>query len=102
MVLCFSHALAGLAMSMRTFSDTTDGEMTPHVKHFAAISSVLTDQGPFFHSDWPTIPQIYLKGEFIGGCDVLLTMYQNKELTSLLREKGIEQVAPETTPTNDK
>ena len=34
-------------------------------------------------SEWPTIPQIYLKGEFIGGCDIILGMHQSGELTSV-------------------
>jgi monothiol glutaredoxin len=40
-------------------------------------------------SDWPTIPQLYVKGEFIGGCDIVREMYQSGELQELLREKGI-------------
>jgi monothiol glutaredoxin len=40
-------------------------------------------------SNWPTIPQLYVKGEFIGGCDIITEMYQSGELTALLSEKGI-------------
>lgn len=40
-------------------------------------------------SDWPTIPQLYIKGEFIGGCDIVREMFENKELQSLLNEKKI-------------
>lgn len=40
-------------------------------------------------SEWPTIPQLYVKGEFIGGCDIVREMYQSGELQELLREKGI-------------
>ncbi|PZP86803.1 MAG: Grx4 family monothiol glutaredoxin [Azospirillum brasilense] len=40
-------------------------------------------------SDWPTIPQLYVKGEFIGGCDIVRDMYQSGELQALLKEKGI-------------
>ena len=40
-------------------------------------------------SDWPTIPQIYIKGEFIGGCDITKEMYASGELQELLKEKGI-------------
>lgn len=40
-------------------------------------------------SNWPTIPQVYVKGEFIGGCDVLLSMFKSKELEELLVEKKI-------------
>ncbi len=36
------------------------------------------------YSNWPTIPQVYIKGEFIGGCDITLEMYKNGELKSLL------------------
>ena len=40
-------------------------------------------------SDWPTIPQVYIKGEFIGGCDIVKEMFEKKELQSLLDEKKI-------------
>ena len=40
-------------------------------------------------SDWPTIPQLYVKGEFIGGCDIIREMFQQGELTQLLEEKHI-------------
>ena len=40
-------------------------------------------------SDWPTIPQIYIKGEFIGGCDIVKEMYENGELKKILETKGI-------------
>lgn len=40
-------------------------------------------------SDWPTIPQLYVKGEFIGGCDIVKEMFQAGELQDLLKEKNI-------------
>ena len=40
-------------------------------------------------SDWPTIPQVYIKGEFVGGCDIVKEMFEKKELQSLLDEKKI-------------
>ncbi len=41
------------------------------------------------YSDWPTIPQLYIKGEFIGGCDIVKNMYANKSLHKLFESKGI-------------
>ena len=41
-------------------------------------------------SDWPTIPQIYIKGEFIGGCDIVKEMYENGELKKILKDKDIK------------
>lgn len=41
------------------------------------------------YAQWPTIPQLYIKGEFIGGCDIVRDMYQTGELQALLKEKGI-------------
>ena len=41
-------------------------------------------------SDWPTIPQVYIKGEFIGGCDIVKEMYENGELKKILEEKKID------------
>ena len=40
-------------------------------------------------SDWPTIPQVYIKGEFIGGCDIVKEMYENGELKKVFENKGI-------------
>jgi len=40
-------------------------------------------------SNWPTIPQLYIKGEFIGGCDIVREMFQTGELTELLNTRGI-------------
>lgn len=44
-------------------------------------------------SDWPTIPQLYVKGEFIGGCDIVREMFETGELQQLLKERGISQAA---------
>ena len=41
------------------------------------------------YSDWPTIPQLYVKGEFVGGCDIVREMFQAGELQELLTQKGI-------------
>jgi monothiol glutaredoxin len=41
-------------------------------------------------SDWPTIPQVYIKGEFVGGCDIFKEMYENGELQKTLELKGID------------
>ena len=41
------------------------------------------------YSDWPTIPQLYVKNEFIGGCDIVKEMYENGELSKLFESKGI-------------
>lgn len=40
-------------------------------------------------TQWPTIPQLYVKGEFIGGCDIIREMYENGELQQLMADKGI-------------
>jgi len=44
-------------------------------------------------SQWPTIPQLYVKGEFVGGCDIITEMFQSGELETLLAEKGVGQKA---------
>ena len=46
-------------------------------------------QGIKDYSDWPTIPQLYIKGEFIGGCDIIKEMYEKGELQKKLEEKKI-------------
>ncbi len=40
-------------------------------------------------SDWPTIPQLYVKGEFVGGCDIVRDMFESGELQTLLSEAGV-------------
>lgn len=44
-------------------------------------------QGIKDYTNWPTIPQLYIKGEFIGGCDIVREMYQSGELQTLLKQK---------------
>ena len=55
--------------------------------------NVLEDQnireGIKVYSDWPTIPQLYIKKEFVGGCDIVKEMYENGELKKILEDKGI-------------
>jgi len=55
--------------------------------------NVLEDQsireGIKVFSDWPTIPQLYIKKEFVGGCDIIKEMYENGELKKFLDDKGI-------------
>jgi monothiol glutaredoxin len=46
-------------------------------------------QGVKEFSNWPTVPQLYVKGEFIGGCDIVREMFQTGELKALLEEKGV-------------
>ncbi len=46
-------------------------------------------QGVKTFSDWPTIPQLYIKGEFVGGSDIVREMFQSGELKSYLQEKGV-------------
>ena len=44
-------------------------------------------------SNWPTIPQLYVKGEFVGGCDIITEMFQSGELSTMLTEKGVAHEA---------
>ena len=60
---------------------------------FASIN-ILVDpelrQGIKEFSQWPTIPQLYVKGEFVGGCDIVREMFQTGELQEVLRTKGVQ------------
>uniref|UniRef100_A0A8C5KBE8 Glutaredoxin-related protein 5, mitochondrial n=1 Tax=Jaculus jaculus TaxID=51337 RepID=A0A8C5KBE8_JACJA len=62
------------------------------VRDYAAYN-VLDDpelrQGIKDYSNWPTIPQVFLNGEFVGGCDILLQMHQNGDLVEELKKLGI-------------
>ena len=58
-----------------------------------ASVDVLQDQGVRQgikdYSDWPTIPQLYVKGEFVGGSDIMMEMYESGELGQLLQDQGV-------------
>ena len=72
-------------------------QILQHVGVPFATANVLEDaalrEGIKEFSNWPTIPQLYVKGEFVGGCDIVTEMYQSGELTALFAEKGIAHKA---------
>jgi monothiol glutaredoxin len=53
-------------------------------------------QGIKGYSNWPTIPQLYVKGEFVGGCDIIREMFQAGELKGLMQDKGVAVKADAT------
>ncbi|QID17126.1 Grx4 family monothiol glutaredoxin [Nitrogeniibacter mangrovi] len=61
------------------------------VAEYASVN-VLADenvrQGIKEYANWPTIPQLYINGEFVGGCDIIREMYENGELQEMLKEAG--------------
>ena len=59
-------------------------------KAFDVLSDDELRQGIKEFSSWPTIPQLYVKGEFVGGCDIIREMYQSGELATFLQQKGVE------------
>ena len=82
----------------------------PQCGFSAAVVDVLSQLGVKFHgvnilvdpelrqgvkefSQWPTIPQLYVKGEFIGGCDIVREMFETGELEQVLKEKGVALAA---------
>ncbi len=77
------------------FSAATVGILNHLGVKFNSIN-VLEDedirQGIKEYSDWPTIPQLYVKGEFVGGCDIVREMYESGELTDLMSSKGVENI----------
>jgi monothiol glutaredoxin len=58
-------------------------------KDVNVLEDVSVRDGIKAYSNWPTIPQLYVKGEFIGGCDIVREMFQAGELQQLLSEKGV-------------
>jgi monothiol glutaredoxin len=70
--VCQALMLAGV--QFKGINVLEDQEIREGVKHF---------------SNWPTIPQLYVKGEFVGGCDIVREMYQSGELQQLFQDKGI-------------
>jgi monothiol glutaredoxin len=69
-----SHALKTLGLDFVDIDVLRDPEIRQGIKEF---------------SDWPTIPQLYIKGEFVGGCDIIKEMIESGELQEMLKEKGI-------------
>ncbi len=68
------NVLGNLGVTYKGINILEDDELRQAIKDFA---------------NWPTIPQLYIKGEFIGGCDIVKDMFSTGELQSLLKEKGI-------------
>ena len=73
------QVLSLLGVKFKSFDVLADDDLRQGIKEF---------------SNWPTVPQLYIGGEFIGGCDIVREMYQSGELAQTLNDKGIEtQVA---------
>jgi len=78
------------------FSSTV-AKVLDHLQVDYASVNVLEDpevrDGIKAFSDWPTIPQLYVKGEFVGGCDIIKEMFEAGELQTYLRDKGVAPAA---------
>jgi monothiol glutaredoxin len=57
------------------------------------LSDPALRQGIKAFSDWPTVPQLYVKGEFVGGCDIIREMYETGEFAELLTSRGLKTAA---------
>ena len=75
----FSMAVANILKLLEVKFDCID-----------VLSSEEIRNGIKIFSNWPTIPQLYIKGEFVGGCDIVKEMFEKKELQKLLTEKNIQ------------
>ncbi|MEO9634083.1 MAG: Grx4 family monothiol glutaredoxin [Parasphingorhabdus sp.] len=60
---------------------------------FDVLQDAEVRQGIKDYSDWPTIPQLYVKGEFVGGSDIMMEMYEAGELSELMAEKKVAPAA---------
>ena len=75
------------------FSATVAKVLSDLGVNFSSVNVLKSDEmrdGIKQFSNWPTIPQLYIKEEFIGGCDIIKEMYESGELLELLNTKGIE------------
>jgi monothiol glutaredoxin len=70
--------LSTSGVKFKAFDVLADPELRSGIKEF---------------SNWPTIPQLYVKGEFVGGCDIIKEMYEAGELTGYLADKGVALAA---------
>ena len=75
--MAVSNVLKHLKVNFKGINVLEDENMRQGIKDF---------------SDWPTIPQLYIKGEFVGGCDIVKEMFEKGELKSLLNEKKINLI----------
>ena len=78
------------------FSNTVVQILTYLGVPFKGVNVLASDeirQGIKEYSNWPTIPQLYVKGEFVGGCDIVREMFEGGELKDYLSEKGINLTA---------
>ena len=74
------------------FSSVTSRVLEHLGVEYSAVNVLEDDavrQGIKTYSDWPTIPQLYVKGEFVGGCDIIKEMFESGELKTFLAEKGV-------------
>jgi monothiol glutaredoxin len=72
------QVLSLVGVKFKSYDVLSDDELRRGIKEF---------------SNWPTIPQLYVKGELVGGCDIVREMYQSGELGQLLKQNGIETQA---------
>ena len=75
------------------FSAATVGVLSHLGVKFRSVNVLEDDsirEGIKIYSDWPTIPQLYVKGEFVGGCDIIREMYETGELLEILQTHGID------------
>ena len=68
------QVLSHMGVPFQSANVLEDDELRQGIKEFSA---------------WPTIPQLYVKGEFVGGCDIIREMYESGELEDLFKEKGL-------------
>lgn len=66
------------------------GALTVAFHDVNVLADEAVRQGIKDYSDWPTIPQLYVKGEFLGGCDIVREMYETGELKKVFDEKGVQ------------
>ncbi len=72
------QVLSSLSVDFKDVNVLDDNEVREGIKQF---------------TNWPTIPQLYVKGEFVGGCDIIREMYEAGELQDLLKQNGIKSAA---------
>ena len=63
-------------------------------KDVNVLADMSVREGIKSYTNWPTIPQLYVKGEFVGGCDIIREMFQAGELPGYLQEKGVSVSSP--------
>ncbi|KAF9431076.1 monothiol glutaredoxin grx5 [Entomortierella beljakovae] len=90
--------MCGFSRAVMQILNVQGVDMTNSLKSFNILADEDLRNGIKEFSSWPTIPQVYINGEFVGGCDIMINLHQSGELESMLLKEGLIAPEPEENP----